>query len=78
MLLKNSVSCNSLEKDALADLFQTWHNYQQYIGHSKNCNKKMGSLRLFSPCVPVILSVFSYLHGKIVWCETQTSKIPMI
>ena len=30
----------------------------------ENCNKKMGSTCLFSPCVPIILTIFSLLRAK--------------
>ena len=40
------------------DFFQTWRKSQPCIGHSKTA-KKRWCHRLCSPCVPVILSVFS-------------------
>ena len=45
------------------------------LGHSKTANhKKMGSLSLFSPGVPLILGGFSKLCN--VLCLKQPSKIP--
>lgn len=32
------------------DLFQTWPSWHPYVGNWKNCNEKMGSQCLFSPC----------------------------
>ena len=51
------------------DFFQTSHKCQPYIGNSKNYNKKMGSPYLFSPYMPVILTVFSPLRAR---CSIET------
>ena len=52
--------CSSLEKDRSV-LFRFFKLCTVIDSHRKlkNCNKKMGSLCLFLPCVPVILTVFS-------------------
>ena len=49
---------DSLENDVLSRFFSNLPQMSDIYRSFKNCNKKMGSRYFFSPCVPLILSVF--------------------